>query len=446
MKTRAQANGPEGGSRRIWPSPLRRFPPPASPLARLSPPHPILRLAANRPEQVAALRSYPTSMAAPSKLQRWLDIVAFLASRRLPVSTEDLWRAVPAYANALEDGEAKKGSAAERQFERDKKELREAGIPIETVAFSITYADGVEQSHGYRLERKNFHLPYLRLVEKADEERRTSSRSPYGSRPVASTHFELTPTEAAAALDGLRDVASLPAFPLVAEAKSAFRKLAFDIEADSVGSESVQYAVDAEVAGSAEALRLLSGALVRRKRVTLTYHSIQRDEWTERTVEPFGLLFQHGRWYMVARDPNKDPTPRMFRLGRMRDVQVNTKKPTTADYAIPSDFDLDEFGGRKAWELGAESAQAIHATVHFRFPRSLWADRNGLGTLAEDLEDGSQLRIFEVRRRDPFLRWVLSLGGDARIVGPADLHEEFKGMLDQVRAHYSADPSGETQR
>ena len=100
----------------------------------------------------------------PTKLQRWLDVIAYLAGRRLPVTVEQLWEAVPAYQDGLE-GDEKTKQTVRRMFERDKDELRSLGIPVETVTFSIHY--GREQNTGYRLGTKNFHLPYLRLVAEA---------------------------------------------------------------------------------------------------------------------------------------------------------------------------------------------------------------------------------------------------------------------------------------
>ena len=101
---------------------------------------------------------------------------------------------------------------------------------------------------------------------------------------------------------------------------------------------------------------------------------------------------------------------------------------------VPDDFSLESYAGRKAWELGPDGQETLEATVHFRFPRSLWAARNGHGTMVEEDEDGAQRRRFLVHRRDPFLRWVLSLAGDARIEAPDDLAEEFRVLVARVGA------------
>jgi proteasome accessory factor B len=370
----------------------------------------------------------------PTKLQRWLDVVSYLAARRLPVSTEELWANVPAYAPGL-DGTEKQKQTVRRMFERDKDELRDIGIPVETVQYTINY--GFDQVAGYRLAKRDFHLPYVRLLREAEGD--AEHDADRGDAPARSpSDFELTEAEAGAALDGLRELAAVPAFPLASAARSAFRKLAFDLDPELVGETPVAYAEDPETAAARDAVRVLSDALRRRKAVAFRYRSMTSDREEDRAVHPYGLLFQHGRWYLVAHDVGRDAV-RMYRAGRMSGVTVEPKSPGTPDYEIPADFALDAYAGRKAWELGADEAElGVRAAVRFRFPRSLWAERNGHGELIEEGEEGEQLRRFVIHRRDPFLRWVLSLAGDARLESPDDLAAEFRAMARKVAALHGA--------
>jgi len=361
---------------------------------------------------------------APTKLQRWLDVVAYLASHRFPVSTEDLWSNVPAYEVGV-GGSKREKQRVRRTFERDKDELRELGIPIETVQYSINH----EQDSGYQLARRDFHLPYLKILREAEGGR----SAPAGGSPA----FEISEDEAAAALDGLRNLAAIPAFPLARAARSAFRKLAFDLEPDAIAEVPVVYAGDPEAVATRDVLHVLSDAVRRRKALSFRYRAMSSGAEEARRAHGFGLLFQHGRWYLVAHDLDRDGM-RMFRAGRMSAVALNTRTPGTPDYEVPSTFSLDDYTGRKAWELGAETDEGTEATVHFRFPRSLWADRNSHGELIEEEADGAQLRRFVVHRSDPFLRWVLSLAGDARVESPPELRDEFRSLAARVAELHGA--------
>jgi proteasome accessory factor B len=368
------------------------------------------------------------------KLQRWLDIIAYLVGRRLPVSADELMRNVPAYAERWASDDPRQHEAARRGFERDKDELRRLGIPIRTIPYRTPDAPDIIE--GYQLERRDFYLPYLKLVQRA------SGRKEFRERNRVA-NVEITESEAPLALDALRRVADLPGFPLADEARSAFRKLAFDIDPQMFSSHTPVLFMDRPGAAElTERLRVLSSALLARKRVTFRYYGIYRGAETARDVAPYGLLFQHGHWYVIGHDELRDDV-RVFRVGRMEDVVMNPRSPRTADYSIPPDFKLDTYAGRAAWELGDDDDAPVVARVLFRFPLSLWAQRNQHGTLESTDADGNAVRRFELQQVEPFLRWVLSLEGEAALLDPEPLREELKALARRVAgAHGEASDAG----
>ena len=54
--------------------------------------------------------------------------------------------------------------------------------------------------------------------------------------------------------------------------------------------------------------------------------------------------------------------------------------------------------------------------------------------------DGSSVRSFRVHQVDPFLRWVLSQDGEARIVEPPELGAAYRDMVAEVAALYGREP------
>ena len=156
---------------------------------------------------------------------------------------------------------------------------------------------------------------------------------------------------------------------------------------------------------------------------------------TTRDVAPYGLLFQQGNWYLVGHDALRDAT-RIFRVGRMDDVAANAGRAGTHDYEIPDDFSLDHYVDREAWELGDPDEPTVTARVRFPFPLSLWVERNAHGELVERRADGSQVRAFVLQQVSPFLRWLLSLEGEAEILEPAALQQDFRELAAAVaRVH-----------
>jgi proteasome accessory factor B len=370
---------------------------------------------------------------APTKLQRWLDIIAFLVGRRLPVSADDIMRNVPAYAARWKSDDRTKQESARRGFERDKDELRRLGIPIRTVPYQTP--DSPESLEGYLIERRDFYHPYLAIVQEL------SSHRTYPDRARVA-QAEITETDAPLALDGLRRVARVPGFPLAREARSAFRKLAFDLDPRVfAGGAPVLYIDRPGAAELTDRLRTLSDALLAHKRVRFRYHGIYRGDATQRDVAGYGLLFQHGHWYLVGHDALRDGV-RVFRVGRMEEVEANRMAPATADYEVPADFRLDAFVGRESWELGEQEDRPVAARVLFRFPLSLWADRNRHGRLVDTRRDGSTVREFDVHQVNPFLRWLLSLEGDAEVLEPASLGDELVRMARDVAEAHGEDVDG----
>ena len=394
-----------------------------------------------------------------TKTQRWLDLLAYLVGRRLPVAVDELMDRVPAYAEKWRHGDDTTRASVRRMFERDKDELRQLGIPIETVSYDIRGA-AAEEVLGYRLARRDFYLPYLKVVagdvpagvddELTDEDRArldaSRERARQTSDPARIREVQIAAADAEDAIQALRDVAELPAFPYAREARSAMRKLGFDLgpTAASAGapdpapaSAPAFFTADASTAAVAERLRTLADALFAKKTVSFAYAGIQRGETTDREVHPYGLLFQHSRWYLVAFDPMRKGM-RVFRVDRMDALQRNTKTPNTPDYAIPPDFRLAEYAQKEAWELGDAGGAPVRALVRFAFPRSLWAERNGHGERVEELDDGSAVRAFDVTQPEPFVRWVLSMAGDAMIVSPAELADDLRAMARAVAQAHGA--------
>ena len=352
-----------------------------------------------------------------SKLQRWLDLIAYLVGRRYPVDVGAIMEEVPAYARSLEEGTAE--PSVRRAFERDKDELRELGIPIETV-------EAGDGTAGYRLARRDFYLPYLRLVG-------TEGRSQARGVDV----LEVRPEEARDARDALHLVAEVDAFPLRRHARSALRKLRFDLPGimrDELAAP-ILFADRPETEDVRATVELLHKALQARKRVRFRYHGIYRGETTERDVAAYGLMFRGGHWYLIGHDNLRDAM-RVFRVARMEAPKINAAKPGTPDYEIPADFDLSSYRGREAWELGGGDEAPLRALVAFRFPTSLWVDRNGYGEAIEEDQEGSAIRAFQVHQVNPFLRWILSLAGEARVLDPPELRKEFDALAAETAAMY----------
>ena len=353
------------------------------------------------------------------KAARWLDLLAYLLQHRFPVTREDIYAHVAAYrdeADAAMDGRA--WESLRRKFERDKDELRALGITIETVNPDQHACH--EANTGYRLPARDFYLPYLEL----------------GGRGAGHLYTGLARIqivkEDVAALDRATARVVQSGVPLLAAAAaSARRKLEFDLP---LPVRAVERVLSRPLTGkAAEALEVLQQAVAERTAVRCRYFAIGRDTEEQRLLEPYGLFFSWGRWYVVAYARERQAM-RVFRVDRMRGVEL--LKGKGAAFEVPDEFSIRAYVGRAPWELS--EAPPLTVRVRFEFPESRWVLAQAVGDTVNDLlEDGGAVLAFGVRDVQPFLRWLLTFRGRARVLEPVTMAQQLDALRRKVAALYT---------
>src|ERR1700748_3806695 len=91
---------------------------------------------------------------AARRAERLVNLVICMLSTRQYLSAERIRDAVPGYEAG--DGSRATDEAFKRMFERDKAELRDLGIPLETGRNSHFDSDD-----GYRITRRDYELPVI---------------------------------------------------------------------------------------------------------------------------------------------------------------------------------------------------------------------------------------------------------------------------------------------
>jgi predicted DNA-binding transcriptional regulator YafY len=353
------------------------------------------------------------------KLRRWTDVLVALLRRHFGATFDELSREVPGYA-VNDPPSDKEWAAVKRMFERDKAELIAFGVPIETVR----HTDEIEK---YRLRPSDFYLPYLSIVEHSGRRRAPPRLDKAGYHAVLDLAFE--PDELAAVAAAGARVQKLGDPLLVESAQSALRKLAFDLP--QVRDESHDDVLVRAERLDPSAVSALDFALLRRKRLAFTYHSMSAGSTSRRTVEPLGLFFLNAHWYLAGREPDGSVV-KNFRTSRMSDLEPNRKSPQTPDFITPPAFNLREHArSRLAWELG--DADAVEAVVEFEAQSGSTIPWMRLGSAVAGSENR---RAFRVRQMDRFVRWILSFAGAAKPVTPASLEAAVRDAARETLARY----------
>ena len=370
-------------------------------------------------------------MPAPVKIQRWVDLLAALLGRRVPVTFDELAREVPAYSRAAaRDATPTERASIKRAFERDKRELRELGVPIETIDNSDNGEDA-----GYRLRTTEFYLPYLAVAGRRGTPR-PRKVDHYGYRALASLTFDAD--ELRAVVEGAARAKQLGNGALDADIDSALRKLACDLPLHGVAAPNHVHIAQPRAKPSVEALEVLARALHARRRVTFDYNAFDRDDVARRTVEPYGLFYLNAHWYLAARDVDRSAL-RNFRVSRMSAVKPHSADKERPDYQLPADFHLREHAqSRNAWELG--DGEAVEAVVEFRGQSGATRAAAALG---EPTDHDPERRVFRVRRPNAFVRWLLSFAGEVIPVKPDRIVDAWRNQVDSLQAMYAGRASHE---
>ncbi len=266
------------------------------------------------------------------RTERLLNLVICLLAATRFVSKEQIRTAVPQY------GDCATTEAFERMFERDKDDLREMGIPLETGSNDSFFEDEL----GYRIPKDSYALPEIS----------------FDSEELAVLGLAAR-TWQHATLSG-------PAAQAVRKLEAA--GVSVDREALSV--------IEPRVDAAEPAFGPLFAALQQRRRVTFEY-SRAGGQPQRRHLEPWGLASWHGRWYVAGHDLDREEV-RVFRLSRIHGDVTSEKRSGT--YAIPDDVDV-----MASIQMLAQPGPVSTARVRVRAGKALPLRRRGT-VVAEDPE------------------------------------------------------------
>src|SRR5438552_6527043 len=170
---------------------------------------------------------------------------------------------------------------------------------------------------------------------------------------------------------------------------------------------------------AAEHLPLIHRALHESRALRIRHYSPQRDEETERDVDPYHLTWFDGGLYLVAWCHLRQAL-RIFAVERMRDVALLRRT-----FTVRPGFDADTYLG-KAWGIvqgELVSVKVVFAQSLARYIRErLWHPSQKL----RDLPGGRLALTLQVADTLEVRRWILGYGIQAEVVEPASLREALR--------------------
>ena len=317
-----------------------------------------------------------------------MNLVIALLSTRAFITAERIRETVSGYSESPSD------EAFSRMFERDKNELRDLGIPLETGRVS-----SLDPTEGYRINREAYALA-----------------------PV-----ELNSDEAAAVAMATQLWESPEMVTVTQRALLKLRAAGVDVDAPESAVAITTSASLPGLRGSEDVLGILLAAIDSGRAVRFKHRASRSEPYTDRTVEPWGVVTYSGRWYLVGHDRTRDAT-RTFRLSRI-DAGVVADGPKDA-VRRPEDLDLREIVHRVVaeWPPGAQARVWVAEGRAMALRRQ--ASQNGAAAVPLVLagRGGDEIGI-DIGRQDSLAREIAGYGADAVVLEPESLRDDVIGRL-----------------
>jgi predicted DNA-binding transcriptional regulator YafY len=155
-------------------------------------------------------------------------------------------------------------------------------------------------------------------------------------------------------------------------------------------------------------------AVWQRRQLDLYYRGTSRPEGQWRRVEPLGLIWKAGVWYLAAYCHLRRDL-RTFHLHRIADT-----RPSDDPVTPRPDFDLEAF-----WESSLRHFESLTTPVALtlRVPPAILPTLDEGHVVIREDPDGSAIVRYRTDSVDSAIKHVLSLGPGATVVGPRRVRE-----------------------
>jgi proteasome accessory factor B len=320
------------------------------------------------------------------KTERLLGLVVCLLSTRRYLTAEQIRRAVPGYPE--------QDDLFKRMFERDKEDLRDLGVPLET---GVNHP--FDEDPGYRIRQQAYELPELRL--EADE----------------------------AAVLGLAARVWRRAELAGAAAGALLKLRAAGIDADLDGGDEhspVPQGIEPRLGTPEPAFGPLWEAVRDRRPVTFSHRAAGRSDPQRRELEPWGVVNRHGRWYVAGWDRGRNAI-RVFRLDRIAGP-VKFCGPA-GRVTVPDGVDVRELV--RDWD--SAPAQEHTALLRVRAGAGVGLRRHAVSVRPDETAEGWDLVTTRFGNLGWFAEYAAWFGPDVIVLDPPDLREavirRLKGAL-----------------
>lgn len=166
----------------------------------------------------------------------------------------------------------------------------------------------------------------------------------------------------------------------------------------------------------------LSRAVAEHYAVIMEYLVMSRGEVTRRTVHPLALVYYTDHWNLIAFDLLRNGI-RNFRLDHILTMRVLSER-----FEPPADFDLREYLEERAAPDDMIDVRLRFSATAYRLARTRIPAR-----VVEEVEAENEVEVaFQIESLKFLARWMLSFGGEVRVVEPDRLRRLVREEAERI--------------
>lgn len=270
---------------------------------------------------------------------------------------------------------------SKRTINRDIEDLCRAGIPIRTAQ---GIGGGISIMDGYRMDRTILTSRDMQMI-----------------------------------LAGLRSLDSV-------SGSSYYGQLMEKIQAGSsefiTGRDSILIDLSSWYRDSlAPKIEIIQDAIGERRLIKFRYYAPSGE--SERTVEPYYLVFRWSSWYLWAWCLKRKDF-RLFKLNRMDGVQITEKNFKCRDATMP------DLSNEKIFPGGIKVKALFEADQKWRL-----VEEFGTSCFTEN-DDGRLLFTADYTDMENLITWILTFGDKAEVIEPEEVREKVRTAIEAMIKNY----------
>jgi proteasome accessory factor B len=190
--------------------------------------------------------------------------------------------------------------------------------------------------------------------------------------------------------------------------------------------QTISFRTRAEQNLNLEIFDTLAKATAHRRQIEMTYRKPGRTETELRVIDPYHLANINGEWYLFAYDHGRKD------IRTFAPVRIQSVKKTGKTFERPDKFDLEK---RLSGSFGVHSGQGDYEVVLRFSARAADLIREKKWHESQQLRElkggGAELRM-KLSSLQEIERWVLSWGGDAKVLKPKELVDAVRQAAERI--------------